>query len=822
MARNLEHFELSRWREQLPRRKQGGGPKGARRENHIEHGRVLNQQVEELHLRLDARLRIDPERINPKLIFRIQLKKGFRELSEGDLQKLELTVLGRDAAGVVVVFPSSAAVDELHRRIREYAGLVAAGHSYAELDAIESIGELTRNDRIGSRLRAQPLADDETAPLDVELWHSGDRDECRSWVAEIRQLFGELDLAVTDDYIGVSICVLRARVNNAGLELLLDPSIDYVKQVDRRSVPSFEMGTIYQADVAQIEEMIVPPADDLIGVVVIDSGVASAHPLLRGIVGDTQSAPGVGNPDGSGDVDVVTPGHGTSVAGIAAYSDVGQCLAASVFEPTAAIFSGRVTDANNEYDPAFLVEHQLEELVAYFLQNYPSAKVINISLGDANRVYSDDAYQFRFAAAIDELAYRYRDREIVFVVSAGNTFIDLAAGEDALRDYPYVVVGDEARIIDPATAAIALTVGSLSYGEGALYGGQEARAGRGLAGERDWPSPFTRRGPGVNGSVKPELVDYGGDYHFSAGRLYRGQHWGIPTTSSQFGPPEGRLFRTIAGTSFAAPRVANLAARLFREFPDASSNLIRCLIANSARVPSSRPPSFVELNDDHPEILHTYGYGMADFERARWSAENDVQLLAQESIELDSFALYVLPSLPGEFLTERGEGQLTVSLAFDPPTRHTRLDSYLGVTMEAHLFRNRSPEQVAEVIRAYSREERETLATAQGTALDRVRLPSKKTLAGESPFAVNLCPGANVRKKCTLQRASCIVGSRRWQYDGQQLILAVICRREWAPAAVTHQRYAAVVALSHTSETVKLHEHVRAQLQVSQRARVRQ
>ena len=823
MARDRDHFELGRWQEQLPRRKQGGGGRQARRADHATHGQALDQQVSDLQARLEGRLRARPARVNPKLIFKLQLKQGYRELADDDIRKLGLVALGRSEQGLLVVFPDDAAVAELRRRVREYAGLAADGHTYAELDAIESVGELTMDDKIGRRLREQPLLAGEVAPLDIELWHSGDRTEARAQVEEVRALLRDLNLPVTDDYVGAGLCVMRARVNAQALERLMDSSVDYIKQIDRRPSPTFELGTLAYLNAEELEAMMEPPADDLVGVVVIDSGVASAHPLLGPVIADAQTAPGTGNPDGAGDVDTRSPGHGTSVAGIAAYSDIGECLQSGRFVPSALIFSGRVTDANSEYDPDFLVEHQLEQLVDYFLTTYPSAKVINISLGDASRVYSNNEYQFRFAAAIDELAYKHRDREIVFVVSAGNTLVDLAEGEAALRHYPDWSDETATRIIDPATSAIALTVGSIAYGDGAGLQGEEIdRTGRGVASERDWPSPFTRRGPGVNGSIKPEVVDYGGDLYFVDGRLSLGRRSGVPTTSSQFAPPTGRLLRTSAGTSFAAPKVANLAARLFREFPDASSNLIRCLIAASAQIPTSRPEVLRELLDHDSEILRTYGYGKADFERARWSAQNDVMLLAEEFIELDAFALYELPKLPPEFLETRGERRITVTLAFDPPTRHTRLDSYLGVGMEAHIFRNRTAEQVKEAIRAFTQEEREELARQQNVELRSVTLPSRGNMAGEMPHLVAMVPGVNVRKKGTLQRASFDIGSSRWQYDGEPLILAVVCRREWAPETVTHQRYATVVSMSHSAATVNLHDHVRAQLRLSQRARVRQ
>lgn len=123
---------------------------------------------------------------------------------------------------------------------------------------------------------------------------------------------------------------------------------------------------------------------------------------------------------------------------------------------------------------------------------------------------------------------------------------------------------------------------------------------------------------GVNGAIKPDVVDSAGDCRFQNGSI-RDQpvYAGIPSISKKFAPPEGRLFRMVAGTSFAAPRIANLAARLFRQFPSASSNLVRALIASSARVPDSRPQSLESLDVTDTQIQRLYGYGQPSYERAR-------------------------------------------------------------------------------------------------------------------------------------------------------------------------------------------------------------
>lgn len=815
MARDREHFELPKWEQPRPRRVHGGGSP-PHREDRNSHGAGLVEQADRVAEHLQERQQNSPAGINPQLVFKLQLHPSGR-LEEDQLQQMGLRVLARNPNRAIVVFPDHSTLDELRRRLREYAGLVANGHDYGYLAAIDAILELTPEDRTGPRLSEVPLQPGMTAPLDVELWHSGSREECSERLRELREYLESHGLRLTDSYIGQSLFLVRAQLNSVTLEELL--RTDYIKEIDRRPEPNFEMGDVAGLDLSQLSLPIAEEIslENLVGIVIVDSGVMQGHPALGPVLGDAQVFPdrlGTGIAGGAEDGDERNGGHGTAVAGIAVYSDVGSCIEERSFVPRTSLFSARVTDENNEYDDDELIEHQLQAAVEYFLENYPQVKVINISLGDGRLVYSDQQYQFRLAAVIDELAIHYQNRNIVFVISAGNFWPADLTDEQVLAQYPaYLMEIEESRVIDPATSALAITVGGLSYGRGeALSSASGSSVGRLVAGERGWPSPFTRTGWGVDGSVKPDVVDYAGDLRFENGQVPNfPTHAGLPTTAKAFAPPEGRLFRTVSGTSFAAPRVANLAARLFGEFPDASSNLIRALIADSARIPENRPTYFRDKEIWDEDILRVYGCGQPDFTRSRWSDNNEVLLLAEDSLEIGTFQIYTVPSLPPEFLTNRGCGYLSVTLAFDPPTRHTRMDSYLGNNMEFALFRNVPPEDVANAIRKLSDEDREEFEEE----------PTLKSLGNHGPAKVDLQPGRNRRMKGTLQRGTARVRKANWNYDGEPLQLAVTCRRKWAPAEITHQRFAVVVSLWHDDPEVNLYEHVRQQTRVSERIRIR-
>lgn len=820
MARDLDHFSLSRWQGPLPRRRQAGGGRPPDRERSA-HGAELLAQATGLVERFQADRR-DPDRLDPRLIFRIRLSPS-GTLDESVVESLGLRVIARSPSGAIVVFPDDATLRELRRRISEYAGMVPGGHQYAYLAAIDAVEDLTAEDRTGQRLRREPMVADEVLPLDIELWHTGDPDECRAIIQHVTRQLHDRQLRVSDSYVGSTICLMRARLDRSALEMLLQ--MRAIKEIDRRPSPSFEMLGIVRAAIA---DMTRPISDtelptDLPGILVVDSGVAQAHPLLGVTLGDAQVFPDrdgskiLGGPE---DGDELTGGHGTSVAGIAVYGDIGQCIDARIFQPKARLFSARVTDENNEYDPDELVEHQLDDAVRYFLENYPEIKAVNISLGDSSLRY-DDGYQFRLAALIDDLAYRYRDREVVFTVSSGNCLPDLS-DDQLLSEYPDYLLVPEARIIEPATSALGITVGGLSYGAGADVGGlHETGTERLIAGTAGWPSPFTRTGWGVDGAIKPDVVEHAGDLRYERGRVapqrndQPAQWAGLPSTSKQFQPPSGRLFRTVAGTSFAAPRVANLAARLFRDFPGASSNLIRALIAASAAVPSNRPASLARMGSTDDSILKIYGYGQPDYERARWSMSNEVLLVHDGIIDVGAFILFPIPPLPTDFLSARGKGTLSVCLAFDPPSRSTRADHYLGVTMEAGLYRNVEPAVLADALRTWNAEER--------TELEDLPVPTLQGIKGSSnvPIEVKLSPSSSRRrKKGTLQKGIARVADARWSYDGGPLLLAVTCQRTWAPASIESQRFAVIVGLSHENPTVNLHAQISQYLQVVQRVRV--
>lgn len=552
-----------------------------------------------------------------------------------------------------------------------------------------------------------------------------------------------------------------------------------------------------------------PLPEDAVGVLVIDSGVATHHPLLAPVVGDAQAFPEAFLEKIGGSA-ADENGHGTAVATIAAYGDVAEAVRRKQFQPTAQIFSARVLDKNNHYDEDKLIESQLADAVEYFLREYQSIKVVNLSLGSRDDILGDSRYQMRLAAVVDELAYSHRDKEVVFVVAAGNLpHPPSGSGEEEITRYPNQLVEASSRLTDPASAALALTVGGLSVGRIDNHQTDD-RVARLVAQQAGNPSPFTRTGFGHDNAIKPELVAEAGDYLVEVSGMIRDM--GVLTAN--FAMTEGRLFKQWLGTSFSCPYVSNLAARLSSENRAFSSNMIRALLVHSAQLPTARPPMFVGRKAHDHDLLKVYGYGKPSLERAKLSAGNDVLLLRDETIGIDTFQIFELPALPAAFVTTKGKRRFEVTLAYDPPTRASRADNYLGVKMSFDLWKNVDLEELRDAYKKWGREEKEGWKEEHGP---KAKEPGLGDLSGGR---IKLLPNSTQRQTSTIQHAWSDLEKPGNLTSDAPLYLVVVCQRNWAPPHIERQRFALILSLWHEDETLDLHAEIRLQPKVQAEIRL--
>ncbi|TNJ40692.1 S8 family serine peptidase, partial [Phaeobacter sp. B1627] len=305
---------------------------------------------------------------------------------------------------------------------------------------------------------------------------------------------------------------------------------------------------------------------------------------------------------------------------------------------------------------------------------------------------------------------------------------------------------------------------------------------------QDEPAPFTRTGPGAGGLTKPDFVDYGGTMVFDAvaRRLQTAPRLptaGLITTNHDF---LRQLLTSKSGTSFAAPMLANRAAQLVRRFPDASANLIKALLANSATVPEASTQRLSGFDARDQSRVH--GNGLVDTLRAAFSDDHRVVYFAEDNLEMDHFAVYRVP-IPAEFQTG-GKRTIRVSLAYDPPVKRTRAE-YTGTRMNFRLIRGCPVDHVFEHFRS---------RVGEGS------VPPE--MAGK--YDCDLVPKKNARDKNTIQSASISFTADTTQY-GEEYHLVVRCVGGWAMDQEIRQDFALVVELEHQAQ-VQLYARLRPRL----------
>lgn len=521
-------------------------------------------------------------------------------------------------------------------------------------------------------------------------------------------------------------------------------------------------------------------------IAIIDSGLTSAHPLLAPAVGEATAVPqSLG--DGAD-----AHGHGTLVGEIALYGDIEACIAIGAFVPKLRLFSIRVLNENCKFDDTALITTQMRDAISYLRASY-GCRVFNLSLGDDTLPYQGGKVS-PWASILDSLA---RELDILIVVSSGN--FTYQARDDESPDahyqrYPQYLLDDEARIIEPATGAIVLTVGALSRSSVVPFGaGAGDVALRPISREGE-PSPFTRSGPGIANAIKPELCDIGGNRAYD-GRLRQVRSLAELSLVSMNRDYLRHLFAANSGTSFAAPRAAHSAARLLETFPNASANLLRALLISSASVPIASSARLNGVSKD--AVLRVSGYGVADLMRAQTSDENRVVLFSDSQIAHDRFHIYEIP-IPDTFLNSRELRTVEITLAYDPPVRHSRFD-YLGTTMSFTLIRGKLLSEVVEACEAQAGKEE---------AADRLT---------STNWECKMEPSHRIREGGTLQRAIFQMKKNPRPEYGNTYHLVVRCERKWARDEHAPQRYAIAVVLRQYAD-VDIHQQIRQRLQA--RARI--
>ena len=407
---------------------------------------------------------------------------------------------------------------------------------------------------------------------------------------------------------------------------------------------------------------LIPPPANAPKVCVIDSGVMEGHRLLAPAILNARSISLVPDEDDITADHVPNGGHGTKVAGAVLYAN--RIPREDDHQLPFFLLNARVLDGQNQLSNQLFPPQMMREIA----DHHADATIVNLSI--TSRVPCQTTHMSQWAASIDQLAH---ENSKLYIIAAGNINTENFAPNNpgiknhlqSGRNYPGYLLEASCRVANPAQSAFALTVGSVCLDR---YEDEDLVS----FGDRDEISSFSRGGWGMWGAIKPEVVEYGGDWV----REKQGRNLMFKDrTCPELVQTTGGVGRGSVGTSFSAPKVAHIAAHLQRMFPEQNALFYKALIIQSARLPETI------VNNPTASHIRSYGYGIPSFERAVQNNAQRITFTTTGMVAPAKANLYTV-KIPTE-LRRQGEDYdvlVEVSLCYTAKPRRTRrrIGSYLS------------------------------------------------------------------------------------------------------------------------------------------------
>jgi Subtilase family len=402
-------------------------------------------------------------------------------------------------------------------------------------------------------------------------------------------------------------------------------------------------------------------------VCVIDSGIQERHILLRNAVDFQNSRSWVPQEIDQTADSVSGGGHGTRVAGAILYP--GNIPRNGRQSAICWLQNARVLDTQCILSQQLFPPDLLGEIVSVYHQQ-TKTRIFNHSITAS--VPCQTSRMSAWAAAIDELTWQ---NDVLFVVAVGNLPMNVSIGNNRLsakahltakRQHPDYLLEKSCRVANPAQSFQALTVGSV-----ALSTFHQPPISS--LSKENYPSAFSCTGLGIWDTIKPEVVEYGGDFTVDEGTPPTITHHEsvcpeLVRSTLHGGAAVGR---DAVGTSYAAPKVSHIAAKLAIAFPDETCLLYRALIVQSARWPTWA----MNGNDNKLDILRQIGYGIPNVDRALVNSSNRITLITQGDRTIKAREAHIYQVNIPDGIRAQGEEieiLVEVTLSYKAQPRRTR------------------------------------------------------------------------------------------------------------------------------------------------------
>ena len=375
------------------------------------------------------------------------------------------------------------------------------------------------------------------------------------------------------------------------------------------------------------------PGPDAPAVCLLDTGVQRGHRLLETLLAapDNQSI----FPDGDGSDAWPRTGHGTPMAGLAAYGDLRHLMiAGEAWIQKHCLESVRLLDPARPHDPDTYGSKTIQAVVLPEIAAPQRKRVYSLTLSAPG---PDDGRPTSWSAAVDSAAFGAEEEgepKRLIVVAAGNL-----SNQDV--NFAYPDDNHNTPIEDPAQAWNSLTVGALTHRNTLHRPAGEVDADRlTVIAPPGALSPFSRTSWEWNEHwpIKPEVVMEGGNLARNAENVPdQRESLELVSTSAEFALD--RPLTAVNATSAATAQAARLGAQIQAEYPNVWPETVRGLIVHSARW---NPVMLGDLDPHRAynrrnrmrmvDLLRTYGFGEPQGTRACFSSGNAVTLLREDQL----------------------------------------------------------------------------------------------------------------------------------------------------------------------------------------------
>ncbi|MDQ8185809.1 S8 family peptidase [Pelagicoccus sp. SDUM812002] len=467
-----------------------------------------------------------------------------------------------------------------------------------------------------------PMPDEE--PEFVEIWINQDSDEAQE---SFESSCGEVGIELLQGQVSFpERRVFVGKANSSQLEALYQCSglIAEFRLAKETAAFWLQLQPAEQAEWAQdLRQRMKIDEDSKVSICILDTGVNKGHPLISPLLSsDDQQA--FDSAWGSDDHN----GHGTLMAGVAAFGDLKAALESGLeVKISHRLESVKILPPRGS-NPKRLYGHVTSQAIS----------LATIQANDRKRIYclavtaTDDRDRGRpssWSGFVDQSAFGSDDGvEKLFVISAGNT--PLGHSPD---NYPNEQVLES--IQDPAQAWNALTVGAYTdlveirdddyrdHTPLAPQGGLSPYSSCSTEWEKIWP-------------IKPDVVFEGGNLAVGNGEVV--DYCDELCLLSTHHRTTERLFEGFAMTSAACAKAAWFAAQIQSRYPELWPETIRAILVHSAEWTLALKQQFLR-DPDNPSkgdiayLARISGWGVPDLNKALHSTANSLTLISEATLQ---------------------------------------------------------------------------------------------------------------------------------------------------------------------------------------------